>query len=163
MAYNLFFFWLDRDQPFHWTMTSLLTGQWSVYFPEGPIGAYKSNGQVTKVVPRFFVVKHAQRRVVSEAAVLVENLLVSWCFESSQPQRITSGLNTNFILSPSHSFHKSSYHKSCFWSYLFSTGTQHRNLHPAGWPILFCGSTQEPCVSHSQHRKIRQRFWKKSR
>ena len=28
--------------------------------------------------------------------------LVSWCFESSQPQRITSGLNTNFIPSPSY-------------------------------------------------------------
>ena len=27
--------------------------------------------------------------------------LVSWCFEPSQPQKITSGRNTNFILSPS--------------------------------------------------------------
>ena len=26
--------------------------------------------------------------------------LVSWCFKPSQPQRITSGLNTNFSLSP---------------------------------------------------------------
>ena len=34
--------------------------------------------------------------------------LVSWCFEPSQPQRITSGLNTNFTLTPSYSFHKSS-------------------------------------------------------
>ena len=32
-------------------------------------------------------------------------LLVSWCFEPSQPQRITSGLNTNFTLYPSHSIH----------------------------------------------------------
>ena len=31
--------------------------------------------------------------------------LVSRCFEPSQPQRITSGLNTNFTLSPSQSFH----------------------------------------------------------
>ena len=36
------------------------------------------------------------------------NLLVSWCFVPSQPQRITSGLNTNFTLSPIYSFHKSS-------------------------------------------------------
>ena len=35
--------------------------------------------------------------------------LVSWCFEPSQPQRITSGLNTNFTLSPSYPFHKSFY------------------------------------------------------
>ena len=37
--------------------------------------------------------------------------LVSWCFEPSQPQRISSGLNTNFTLSAGYSFHKSSYHK----------------------------------------------------
>ena len=82
-----------------------------------------------------------------------ETQLVSWCFEPSQPRRITSGLNTNFTLSPSHSFYKSLYHKSCFFS-LF----------------IFCGhSTQEPVssrvtnfilqaytrtsVSNSQHRK----------
>ena len=89
--------------------------------------------------------------------------LVSRCFETSQPQRITSGLNTNFTLSPSYSFHKSSYHKSFFWAYLYSAGTKHGSLHPAGWPILFCGHTQEPCVSHSQHKRNRERFWKKCR
>ena len=87
--------------------------------------------------------------------------LVTWCFQPSQPQRITSGLNTNFNLSPSHSLHKSSYHKSCFWAYLYSAGTQHRNLPLAGWPFLFCGPTQEPCFSHSQHRKNWEKFWKK--
>ena len=40
--------------------------------------------------------------------------LVSWCFEPSQPQRITSGPNTNMNLSPSYSFHKSLYHESLF-------------------------------------------------
>ena len=30
-----------------------------------------------------------------------------------------------------------------FWAYLYSVGTQHGNLHPAGWPILFCKPTQE--------------------
>ena len=76
----------------------------------------------------------------------------------------TSGLNTNFTLSPSYSFHKSSYRKSwLFLAYLYSAGTQHGNLHPAGWPILFCGPTQKPCVSHSKHRKNRERFWKKCR
>ena len=33
--------------------------------------------------------------------------LVSWCFEPSQPHRITSGLKTNFSLSISYSFNKS--------------------------------------------------------
>ena len=45
-------------------------------------------------------------------------------------------------------------------AYLYSAGTQHGNLPPAGWPILFCGPSQEPCVSHSQHKKNRERFWK---
>ena len=39
--------------------------------------------------------------------------LVSWCFQPSQPQRITSGVNTDFTLSRSYPFHKSSFHKSC--------------------------------------------------
>ena len=37
----------------------------------------------------------------------IEDLLVNWCFEPNQSQRITSGLNTNFNLSPSFSFNKS--------------------------------------------------------
>ena len=47
-----------------------------------------------------------------------------------------------------------------FWAYLYSAGTQHGNLHSAGWPILFCGPTQEPCVNHSQHRRNQESFWK---
>ena len=33
-------------------------------------------------------------------------LLVSWCFQPSQPQRITSGLKTNFTLSPCYLLNK---------------------------------------------------------
>ena len=69
------------------------------------------------------------------------------------------GANTNFSLSARYSFHKSSYHKSCFLS-LHAAGTQRGNLHLAGWPILFHRPTQEPCVSHSQHRKNQERFGK---
>ena len=43
--------------------------------------------------------------------------LFSRCFEPIQPRRITSGLNTNFTLSPSYSFHKSSHHK--LWGFFF--------------------------------------------
>ena len=100
---------------------------------------------------------------MTETQLKKRQKLVSWCFEPSQPQRITSRLNTNFTLSPSYSFHKSSYHKSCFGAYLYSADTQHGNLPPAGWPILLCGPTQETYVSHSQHRKNRERFWKKCR
>ena len=48
-----------------------------------------------------------------------------------------------------------------FWSLFISAGTQHGNLPPEGWPILFFGPTQEPCVSHSQHKKIWEKYCKK--
>ena len=47
---------------------------------------------------------------------------VSWCYEPSQPQRITLGLNTNFNLQLNTNFNlqviisQTSYHKSCFLS-----------------------------------------------
>ena len=68
-------------------------------------------------------------RVLIHSYVNRGNLLVSWCFEPSQPQRITSGLNTNFTLSPGYSFRKPSYHKSCFFggpiyiAWALNTGT----------------------------------------
>ena len=80
--------------------------------------------------------------------------------EPSQPQRITSGLNTNFNLSPNYSFYKS-YHKSCFLEPIYiprevNTGTC---LQP-GENNLFCGPTRELCVNHSQHGKSSERFGK---
>ena len=39
------------------------------------------------------------------------SLLVSWCFEPSQPQRIISELKTKFNLSPTYCAHKSQNHK----------------------------------------------------
>ena len=59
--------------------------------------------------------------------------------------------------------HKSFYHKSCFWAYLYSTGTQHGNLHPTGWPILFCGPTQEPVIATADTEKKLGEVWKKCR
>ena len=50
-----------------------------------------------------------------------------------------------------------------FLAYLYSMSTHHGNLHPQGWPILFCRPKQEPRVSHSQHRRNPERFWKKCR
>ena len=65
-------------------------------------------------------------------------LLFSWCFEPSQPQRFTSGLNTNFnfTLSPSYSFYKSSYHKSCFLSLFIFRGHSTRE-HASGRVTYF--------------------------
>ena len=93
----------------------------------------------------------------------VPRKLVSWCFEPSKPQRITSGLRTNFTLPPSHSFHKSSYTSHGLWALLYCAGTQHGNLHPAGWPILFFGPTKEPVLATANTGKTRERFWKKCR
>ena len=52
----------------------------------------------------------------------VSDLLVSCCFEPSHPQRIISGLKTNFNLSPNYLFHKSLYRKS--FVFLSQTTTQ---------------------------------------
>ena len=35
----------------------------------------------------------------------------------------------------------------CFWAYLYSAGTQHGTLHPAGWPMLIYGPSQEPVLA----------------
>ena len=90
--------------------------------------------------------------------------LLTWYFEPSQPQRITSGLKTNFTLSPDYSFHKSSYHKSCFLSLFVVRG--HSTREPASGMVTYfiLRAYTETGVSHSQHRKKnRKRFWKKCR
>ena len=82
------------------------------------------SGQVERAVPETWqvstqncVVRKWSRYGLAVSCVLEVILikwseLVSWCFEPSQQPRITSGLNTNFNLSPSYSFHKSIYHES---------------------------------------------------
>ena len=89
---------------------------------------------------------------------------VNWCFEPSQPQRITSGLNTNFTLCPSYSFHKSSYHKSCFFDPIYipralNTGTciQQGDL------FYSAGLHRNHVLVTANTGKNRERFWKKCR
>ena len=38
-------------------------------------------------------------------------------------------------------------------AYLYSAGTQHGNLHPARWPVSFCGPTQEPVLAEANTGK----------
>ena len=79
----------------------------------------------------------------------------SWCFEPSQQQRITSGLNTNFTLSPSHSFHKSSYHKPCcccFFSLFIFHGHSTREPASSSMTYFILRAYTGTGVSHSQHR-----------
>ena len=90
--------------------------------------------------------------------------LVSWSVELSQPQRITSGLNTNFTLSPSHSFYKSSYHKSSFLNLFIFRG--HSTREPASSRVTYfiLRAYTGTGVSHSQRRKkIGRRFGKNAR
>ena len=47
-----------------------------------------------------------------------------------------------------------------FWAYLYSVRSQHGNLHPTGWPILFCRPTHEPVLATANAGKNRERFWK---
>ena len=95
---------------------------------------------------------------------------------------ITSGLDTNFNLCPRYSFHKSLYKSFslkpqlkfcpqfrtakpekniiCFGAFSYSASTQHGNLHPARWSILFCGLTQEAVLAIANTGKTRDRFEK---
>ena len=68
------------------------------------------------------------RKVVAKSSVV--SVSVTWCFEPGQPQRITSGLNTNFSLAPSHSLHQSLYHKS--FSFLFVSNHSSNSIHNFG-------------------------------
>ena len=81
---------------------------------------------------------------------VVRSEWVSWCFESCQPQRIISGLKTNFSLSPSYSFHKSLYRKFLFIKPQLKLypqfGTQTQKSNNMFWNLfIFRGhSTREP-------------------
>ena len=92
--------------------------------------------------------------------------LISWCFdfEPSQPQRTTSGLNTNFPVYPSYSFHKASYYKSHFFSLCIFH--RHSTREPASSRVTYfiLWAYTGTGVSHSQHTKKNwKRFWKKCR
>ena len=97
------------------------------------------------------------------------NVLVSWCFELSQPQRITSGLNKKLhsisklfvsqIVIPQVMFFEPIYIPRAL-----NTGTCINRLWKrAGWPILFRGSTQELELARANVGKTRERFYKKWR
>ena len=81
----------------------------------------------------------------------VSYYVFSWCFEPSQPQRITSGLKTNFNISPIYLFRKSLYHKSFFrrlepklYPQLRNTDLEELIMHVSE-PVYICGhSTWEP-------------------
>ena len=81
--------------------------------------------------------------------------LVGWCYEPSQPQRITSGLNTIFTLSPSYSFRKSANHKSCFFEPINFTFHGHSTREPASSRVTYfiLRAYTGTSVNHSQSRK----------
>ena len=92
---------------------------------------------------------------------------LSWGLEPSQPQRVTSWLNTNFILGQSYSFHKYWYHKSCikkkhiyiyiepiYVPWVLSTGTcvQQGDL------FYSAGLHRKPVLATANAGKILERF-----
>ena len=101
-------------------------------------------------------------QVIIPQVILVSSLVAALSSVSHEGLH-QSWKQTSFYLKVSHftSHYTTSHAFILFLAYLYTTGTQHGNLHPARWPSLFCGPTQEPYVSHSQHRKNRERFWKK--
>ena len=69
---------------------------------------------------------------------------------------------TSFYLKVSHftSHYTTSHAFILFLAYLYTTGTQHGNLHPARWPSLFCGLTQESVLATANTEKTWERFGK---
>ena len=51
-------------------------------------------------------IRRSKKKKGEKEEKAVHSQLVSWCFEPSQPQRITSGPKTNFGLSPGYSLNK---------------------------------------------------------
>ena len=76
---------------------------------------------------------------------------------------ISSRLKSNFTLSPSYSFHKSSYHKSFVLSQFIFRG--HTTQEPSSGRVTYfiLRAYIVTGVSHSQHRKKSGEFWKKCR
>ena len=60
--------------------------------------------------PCFTSCVHIPTKLCTVFFTYPDNKIVSWCFEPSQPQWVTSGLKTNISLSPSYSALKSSNH-----------------------------------------------------
>ena len=127
-----------------------------------------------------YIVYVCHSEIVQASAAGLVSSLVSWSSEPSQLQRVTSGLKTNFSLSlsklsipqvitPQVSFSQilSTISErrprktiTGFGAYLYSAGTQHGNLHPAGWLTLFCGPTQELVLATANTGKTWERFGK---
>ena len=83
-----------------------------------------------------------------------------------KPQRITLGLNKNFTLSPSYSFHMSSYHRAflfLFFSLFIFRGLSIREPASSRVTYFILRAYTETGVSHSQHRKKSGEVWKKCR
>ena len=70
--------------------------------------------------------------------------------------RFTANNNSRSIHSFGTQTQKNSH--TCFGAYLYSTSTQHGNLHPTGWPILFCRPTQEPVLTTANVTKLGRGF-----
>ena len=99
----------------------------------------------------------------------VVSWIVSWCLEPGQPQRITSSLNTNFtllisqVIIPQIMWVFVVVVLFClFFSLFIFRG--HSTREPASGRVTYFISRAYTgtSVSHSQHRRNRERFWKKN-
>ena len=73
----------------------------------------------------------------------------------------SSSHSSNSIHTSEHKTRKNN--NTCFGAYWYSTSTQHGNLHPAGWPILFCALTQEAVLATANIEKKLGRGFEKCR
>ena len=109
-----------------------------------------SSDRYFKRSPNAWRERHRERASERERARERESVL---CFEPRKAQRITSGLKTNFTLAQTYSFHKSSYHKSCFFSLFIFRGHSTREPASSRMTYFILRAYTGSCVSHSQRKK----------
>ena len=106
----------------------------------------------------YFVVQHCR-------GLATFLYLVSWCFEPSQPQRITSGLNTNLLYLQVIYFtsHFITSHAFFYFSLFLFREHSTRELASNRVTYFILRAYTGTSASHNQHRKNWERFWKKCR
>ena len=161
-----------------WVGTHMVLFSLLVVYIGGTISVYclSPGGEVNTMVMWFVYGVHHKRMCWGDAShncdslnmtCIVDQLfqnLVCWCFWAQS--------TTKDYIRAEHKFH------SIFMLFisqviipqvmflsqdLYYVGTQHRNLYPAGWPILFCRPTQELALATANAGKNPERFWKKCR
>ena len=95
----------------------------------------------------------AEHKIQSISKLFIPQVIIPQVSTSLFPQTTAQILSTI-------SERKTRKTNTCFGAHLYSATTQHGNLYPAEWSLLFCGPTQEPVVATANTGKLGRGFGK---